>query len=59
MWNDYKKSRKDDDWKQWKRGWRYKSDAPDDPDWQKDRNKLFKKNGNGWWWFKLKREEDG
>ena len=51
MWNDSEESRRGDDWKQWKRGWQYKLDAPDDPEWQQDRGKLFKRNGNGWWWF--------
>jgi hypothetical protein len=39
-----------DDWKAWKKGWRYKGDAPTDPEYLKDRDKLFKENGNGWWW---------
>ena len=39
-----------DDWKAWKKGWRYKKDAPYDKEWQKDRAKTFKENGNGWWW---------
>ena len=51
MWDDNEESRRGDDWKQWKRGWQYKQNAPKDPEWQKDRLKLFKKNGNGWWWF--------
>ena len=29
--------------------WPYKSFK--DPEYIKDRDKLFKKNGNGWWWF--------
>ena len=58
MWNDSEEARRGDDWKQWKNGWKYKKDAPHDPEWEKDRNKLFKKNGNGWWWFKTKRKED-
>ena len=53
-----RKRRIDDDWKQWKNGWKYKKDAPHDSEWQSDRNKLFRKNGNGWWWFKMKRKED-
>ena len=44
-----KESRRGDDWKQWKSGWRYKTDAPQNREWNKDRAKLFKKNGNGWW----------
>ena len=51
------RSRIDDDWKQWKNGWQYEKDAPHDEKWQEDRQKLFTKNGNGWWWFKMKREE--
>ena len=58
MWNDNEETRRGDDWKQWKSGWQYKTDAPRDKQWQKDRNKLFRKNGNGWWWFKMKRKED-
>ncbi len=29
--------------------WAYKSIT--DPQYIKDRNKLFKENGNGWWWY--------
>ena len=43
--------RRKDDWKLWKNGWQYEQDAPKDKQWQKDRAKCFKKNGNGWWWF--------
>ena len=43
--------RKHDDWKMWTVGWQYDTDAPRDPEWQKDREELFRKNGNGWWWF--------
>ena len=43
-------TRKADDWKQWKNGWKYKGDAPKDEQWQKDRLGLFQENGNGWWW---------
>ena len=35
--------------KEWKRGWRYKRDAPYDKEWKKDRDKLFAEAGNGWW----------
>lgn len=35
----------------WTVGWQYDTDAPRDPEWQKDREELFRKNGNGWWWF--------
>ena len=44
-------SRRGDDWKQWKNGWKYKTDAPQNRQWNKDRKELFQKNGNGWWWF--------
>jgi hypothetical protein len=44
-----KESRRGDDWKQWKSGWKYELDAPDDPEWQRDRLECFRKNGNGWW----------
>ena len=40
------------DWKQWKaKGGKYKTDAPQNREWKKDRAELFRKNGNGWWWF--------
>jgi len=44
---------KDYDWKntQSNKKWPYKEDAPFDIQWQKDRAKEFKKNGNGWWWY--------
>ena len=58
MWSDSKEARRGDDWKQWRQGWKYKEDAPNDKQWQKDRDKLFRKNGNGWWWFKMKRKEE-
>ena len=58
MWYDNEEPRRGDDWKQWKSGWQYKADAPKDKQWQKDRDKLFSKNGNGWWWFKMKRKEE-
>ena len=45
------KNRRGDDWKQWKSGWKYGADAPKNRQWNKDRKKLFKINGNGWWWF--------
>ena len=38
------------DWQDWKKGWQYKGDV-DDPQYLKDRDKLFKENGNGWWWY--------
>lgn len=49
-------SRRGDDWKQWKRGWAYKS--INDPKYLKDRQALFNKNGNGWWWFTIPRNQD-
>ena len=54
-----KASRRVDDWKRWKSGWKYKSDAPQNREWKKDRAKLFRKNGNGWWLLKTKRSEKG
>ena len=41
----------DYDWKN-KKGWKYKggTDPTKDPQYIKDRKKLFKENGNGWWW---------
>ena len=39
-----------DDWKAWSKGWPYLGNAPNDPEYLKDRDKLFKSNGNGWWW---------
>ena len=44
-----RESRRGDDWKQWKNGWKYKTDAPQNRQWNKDRKELFQKNGNGWW----------
>jgi|TARA_R100000234_G_scaffold118690_1_gene99680 hypothetical protein len=35
------------DW-QYKKEWQYKGIT--DPEYIKDRDKLFKENGNGWWW---------
>ena len=38
------------DWKDWRaKGWKYK--GLNDPEYIKDRDALFKKNGNGWWWY--------
>ena len=45
-----KSNSKVDDWKAWNKGWPYKGDAPNDPEYLKDRNKLFQSNGIGWWW---------
>ena len=39
------------DWKNGIRGWRYKGNAPTDPEWIADRDALFQENGNGWWWY--------
>ena len=44
-----RESRRGDDWKQWRNGWKYKTDAPQNRQWNKDRKELFQKNGNGWW----------
>jgi len=44
-----RESRRGDDWKQWKNGWKNKTDAPQNRQWNKDRKALFQKNGNGWW----------
>ena len=52
-----KETKRSIDWKKWKSGWKYKTDAPRDKQWQKDRLKLFTKHGNGWWWLKLKRSD--
>ena len=46
-----RESRRGDDWKQWRNGWKYKTDAPQNRQWNKDRKELFQKNGNVWWWF--------
>jgi hypothetical protein len=40
----------DYEWRKLHKGWQYETDAPRDSKWQEDRQKLFKKNGNGWWW---------
>ena len=37
------------DWKVIKKGFPYK--GIDDPKYIKDRDALFKENGNGWWWY--------
>jgi hypothetical protein len=37
------------DWKSVKKGFPYK--GTDDPKYIKDRDKFFKDNGNGWWYF--------
>ena len=43
-----KKPERSKDWKQWeKKGWRYK--GLNDPEYIKDRDTLFRRNGNGWW----------
>jgi len=38
------------DWKDWESGWKYKGGIRD-PQYLKDRKKLFEENGNGWWWY--------
>jgi len=38
------------DWKKWESGWKYKGGIRD-PQYLKDRKKLFEENGNGWWWY--------
>ena len=38
------------DWRNTNKGWPYKGDLRD-PEYLKDRDKLFKESGNGWWWF--------
>jgi len=40
------------DWNKCRKGWNYKKDAPEDLKWLKDRDNLFKENGNGWWAIK-------
>ena len=56
MANKYKAYRSDD-WKAWKKGWRYEGDV-DDPVYLKERAEFFhdKENKrapyNGWWWFR-------
>ena len=47
----------DYDWKNKPSGWPFKGDAPDDPDYIKERNKLFNESGNGWWWGQKAVEE--
>jgi len=46
------KERNQWDWRKCNTGWPYKEDALEDPDWIKDRNKLFNEGGNGWWILK-------
>ena len=38
------------DWRGWTKGWKYRGDV-NDPEYLKDRDKLFKENGNGRWWY--------
>ena len=45
MWDDNEESRRGDDWKQWKRGWQYKQNAPKDPEWQKTGQNYSGKTG--------------
>ena len=37
------------DWKNWNKGFPYKNGI-NNPQYKKDRDKLFKEHGNGWWW---------
>ena len=39
------------DWKNYNHEWPYSSDAPKNRKWKKDRSELFKRNGNGWWYY--------
>ena len=50
----------DYDWKNKPSRWPFKGDAPNSPDYIKERSKLFGENGNGWWWGQkvVKKEED-
>ena len=43
------KERNQWDWRKSPKGWPYKKDAPEDPQWIKDRSRVFKEGGNGWW----------
>ena len=36
------------DWKNWNKGFPYKNGI-NNPQYKKDRDKLFKQHGNGWW----------
>jgi hypothetical protein len=48
----HKKEQKLYDWRKFPPNqWMYSTDAPENKKWQKDRNELFKINGNGWWWY--------
>ena len=40
------------EWKRCKRGWPYGDSESEELRWLKDRDALFKENGNGWWVFK-------
>ena len=44
------KRRINDEWRGWKKGWKYDGDI-DDPVYLQERAELFKENGNGWWYF--------
>jgi len=32
------------------KNWKYPYSGLNDPNYIKDRNELFRENGNGWWW---------
>ena len=49
-WRNTKDDRNPYDWKKKATGWPFKEDAPYDPKYIRERDKLFKENGNGWWW---------
>ena len=38
------------DWKKWHKTYPYKGYTLTNPQYIKDRDELFAKNGNGWWW---------
>ena len=52
--SDNRNKERSKDWKEWTSGWQYERTAPFDTQWKKDRAELFKKNGNGWWWYEHK-----
>ena len=51
-----KKKSKYYDWRSSKSGWKYEGDAPNDPEYIKDRDACFQQNGNGWWWGHTKED---
>ena len=42
---------RDYDWKNKTRGFPYKCELRTNKKYLKDRQELFNKSGNGWWWF--------